>query len=57
MTNEKPYDSARVISIIETDLTRRGDGKDDPIRRVVQYWTLEGELLAERDPCERPKHE
>lgn len=43
--------SARVIQVIETDLTRRGSGKDesDPIRVVRQYWSLEGELLAEVD--------
>jgi hypothetical protein len=30
-----------------------GDGHsmDDPIRIITQYWTLEGELLAEVDPC------
>lgn len=43
---------ARVIQVIETDLQRRGSGKDEhsPIRVVRQYWSLEGELLAEVDP-------
>jgi hypothetical protein len=44
-------DYARVVQVIETTLTRRGDGADTPIRIVHQYWSLEGELLAERDPC------
>lgn len=46
------HDFARVIQVIETRLERRGSGKDkdDPIRIVTQYWSLEGELLAEVDP-------
>lgn len=42
-------DHARVIQVVETTLTRRGDGKNDPIRVVTQYWTLDGEMLAEVD--------
>lgn len=45
------HDYARVIQVIETTLERRGDGKDTPIRLITQYWTLDGELLAEVDPC------
>jgi hypothetical protein len=46
------HDYARVIQVIETTLERRGSGKDesDPLRIVRQYWSLEGELLAEDDP-------
>jgi hypothetical protein len=42
---------ARQIQVIETRLTRRGSGKsfDDPVRVIKQYWSLEGELLAEVD--------
>lgn len=43
-------DGAKVIAVIETTLTRRGDGKDTVLRIVKQYWSLEGELLAECDP-------
>lgn len=43
-------DKAEVIQVIRTTLTRRGDGKDDPIRSITQYWSLDGELLAEVDP-------
>lgn len=45
-------DKAEVIQVIRTTLTRRGDGKDDPIRVITHYWTLDGQLLAEVDPCE-----
>lgn len=43
-------DQARLIEVIETTLTRRGNGKDDPIRVVTQYWSKDGRLLAENDP-------
>lgn len=41
---------AKVIQVIETNLYRRGNGKDTPIRQIVQYWSLDGKLLAEVDP-------
>ena len=46
------YD-AKVIQVIVTDLDLRGrgTGAGDIARRVTQYWTLDGELLAEVDPC------
>lgn len=43
-------DSAAVIQVIRTTLTRRGDGQLDPVRMVTQYWSFSGELLAEVDP-------
>jgi hypothetical protein len=47
-----PMDIARVIEVIETSTLRRGKGTDEsPIRIVRQYWSLDGELLAEHDPC------
>jgi hypothetical protein len=47
---------AKVIQVIETDLERRGSGKDEtcPIRIIRQYWSLDGELLAEVDPVVQP---
>ena len=40
---------ARVIQVIEVH-GRRGVGTaDDPHRIVIAYFTLEGDLLAERD--------
>lgn len=46
------YDRAEVIQVIRTTLTRRGAGKDasDPVRVITQFWSLDGELLAEADP-------
>ena len=45
--------TAKIIQVIETNLERRGSGKDEssPIRIVRQYWSPEGDLLAEVDPC------
>ena len=44
--------SAKVILVIETYLTHRGKGElEDPYRIVIQYWSLDGVLLAEVDPC------
>lgn len=41
----------RVLSVIETCLVVKGTGREgDPLRRVTQYWSLEGQLLAEADP-------
>ncbi len=42
---------ARVIEVIETDICRGKGTKEDRCRRVMQYWSRDGELLAERDPC------
>ena len=51
----KPNKGARLIQVIETTLTVRGglpaeQEAGDTARRVTQYWTLDGELLAEVDP-------
>ena len=45
-------DEAKVIQVIETTLTRLGDGKsaETSIRVITQYWSLDGKLLAEVDP-------
>lgn len=51
-------DIARVIPVIETTLLRRGDGSEaDPMRIVTQYWSVDGEFLAERDPVVHSKGE
>lgn len=44
--------SARVVQVIRSNLTMRGEGlpPGDPIRQVVQFWSVEGVLLAEVDP-------
>lgn len=43
--------NARLIQVIETEIELRGKGTEaDPLRRVTQYWSTDGQLLAERDP-------
>lgn len=43
-------DSAKVIQVIQTTALI-GDGTEsDPNRFVTQYWSLEGNLLAQFDP-------
>lgn len=45
-------DTAEVIKVIRTTLTRRGKGTEDsPIRVIEEFWSLDGELLASNDPC------
>lgn len=42
-------DSARLITVIETKaLIGTGLSKSDLARITVQYWSLDGELLAEK---------
>jgi hypothetical protein len=44
--------SAKLMTVIVTDMECRGKGVEgDPFRRITQYWTEEGELLVEKDPC------
>lgn len=51
-TARETIKGARVIQVIETNLTLRGEGKapDDPVRSVKQYWDFDGNLLWECDP-------
>lgn len=45
----------KVVTLIRTELETRGKGTpEDPVRRIVQLWTLAGELYAELDPHVRP---
>lgn len=48
-------DEARVIQVIETKALRGAGTPDDLVRVVTQYWSLDGELLAESDPIKRVK--
>ena len=44
---------AKIVKFIETH-ERVGRGVEgDPVRRVYQLWTLEGELVYEKDPCKK----
>jgi hypothetical protein len=40
-------DSARVIQVIETKALCGSGTVDDPVFIISQYWSMEGELLAE----------
>ena len=43
--------NAKLIKVIETTLELRGKGiPTSPFRRVTQYWSTDGKLLAENDP-------
>lgn len=44
--------SAKVIQVIETQVVIGKGTEADPLRYLVQYWSLKGELLAERDTLE-----
>lgn len=43
-------DSARVIQVIETKALCGAGTDEDPCRCITQYWSMEGDLLAESDP-------
>lgn len=46
----------REVKVIEVIYVRRGIGggrtKDDPFRLIDEYYTLDGALLARRDPID-----
>lgn len=42
---------AKIVQVIETTIEVRGIGhRDEPWRVVTQYWSFDGNLLAENDP-------
>ena len=45
----KTPSKAELIEVIHTVATRGKGVHDDPIRNVNQYWSKDGELLAEKD--------
>lgn len=55
MARPRGTDSAELITVIKTE-SLRGEGTEkDPCRTVVQYWTLKGKLLAEKDDWKEEK--
>ena len=40
---------AKVIPVIQVEAKIGTGTKEDPVRNAIQYWDLEGNLLAERD--------
>jgi hypothetical protein len=41
---------ARIIELIESERTAGAGREEDPVRRVYQLWTKDGQLVAESDP-------
>ena len=41
-------DSAKIEQVIVTRALKGSGTENDPIREVVQYWTLDGKLLCEK---------
>ena len=40
----------RTMVVIEVERKRGCGTEEDPIREVIQYWDLNGNLLTEHDP-------
>lgn len=39
------------LEVVRTELTQVGDGTEaNPYRRLTEYWTLDGDLIASIDP-------
>lgn len=52
MSRPRGTDSVELIPVIRTE-SLRGEGTEkDPCRTVIQYWSLDGKLLAEKDPLD-----
>lgn len=47
--NGKPVNAACIKQVIEVQAVRGEGTNDDPCRVILQYWSLDGELLAEND--------
>ena len=45
-------DNARVEQVIVTRALKGAGTEDDPCREVIQYWTLDGELIVTRSQYE-----
>lgn len=46
----------RVIQVIESEVSRGAGVEGDPVRKVIQYHTLDGEKLAEYDQWKESYH-
>lgn len=42
--------SAKAVLVIETKTARGSGAAEQPVRIVTEYWSLDGEKLAENDP-------
>lgn len=54
MENNYSMDTVKVEEVIICTKKRRGNGKDDPIRVILEVFTKAGKRIAENDPyaCE-----
>lgn len=50
-------DGAKVIQVIETRALKGKGTRDDPCYISFQYWSLDGEFLAERQWARRAENE
>lgn len=48
MKHETPR-NVKVVRVIEVRSLRGGGSEEDPVREVVQYWSFDGVMLAEKD--------
>lgn len=48
-------DNARVEQVIVTRALKGAGTENDPCREVIQYWTLDGELIVTRSQYEEGK--
>ena len=49
LTGSNSVKKARVVSVIQVEAKIGTGTKEDPVRKVIQYWDLDGNVLAERD--------
>lgn len=42
-------DKAKLIRVIQTESIRGAGTEKDPVRTIIQYWSLQGQLLAAVD--------
>lgn len=57
MAKPKGTDRAKIVCLIETKALRGEGTPQDMCRTVTQYWSLDGKLLAENDPCAKEDEE
>lgn len=43
-------DSVRAITVVEVKVAVGSGADDDPVRKVTEYWSMSGDLLAVNDP-------
>lgn len=46
-----PIHNCKLVQVVRTEVCAGAGTEFDPCRVVVQYWSVEGELLATHDPC------